>query len=104
MRLECLRRVEVMAVAAAPAERGSFCALESAEVDAALFQRLQLVDGIVGADDTDDAHLGEMARRRRKKSRRAAENVVRSPERRLHGIERYGANNQNRDSALSRLG
>ena len=62
MRLQGLGRVEVVAVAASPAKRVSIRSLQATEIHAALFQRLELFDGVIGSDDADDAHLGKKTR------------------------------------------
>ena len=71
VRLERLRRVEIVAVAAAPAERLARRLLESRHVHAARAQRLELLHRVVVADDADELHGREVARRRREERRRS---------------------------------
>src|SRR6266550_1161163 len=103
MRLESLSGVEIVPITSPPAERATFGALQAAEVDTALLQRLELLDWIIGADDADDAHLGEVACRCGKESRGATEDIVRPSERSLHRVECHRANNEDRHSCLYRL-
>src|SRR3989449_4482422 len=53
--LESLSRVEIVAVTPPPSKRASLSPFETAEVDATLLQRLQLVDRIIRSYDADDA-------------------------------------------------
>src|SRR5947207_13680850 len=103
MCLEGLGRVEIVSIASPPAERATFGALQAAEVDTALLQRLELLYWIIGANDADDAHLREVACRCGKESRGAAEDIVRPSERSLDRVECHRANNEDRHSCLYRL-
>ncbi len=98
--LECLRGIEIVSVATTPAKRLPLGALQSAEVDATLLERVELFDGIVGTYHADNAHLREMACRRGEESRRAAEDIVRLSEWRFNGVERDRANYQYGHSCL----
>src|SRR5690348_5561356 len=91
MRLERLGHIQVMAIATAPAEGPSFGTLESREIDAEPRHRLELVHRIIVADDADELHACEMARRRREKRRRATEDVLGFPEGRFDGVQGDGA-------------
>ena len=86
--LEGLGDVQVVAIAPAPTERSSLGVFESREIDTALRQRLELLHGVITADDADELHAAEMTRGRREERRRAAKDVLGFAERRLHRIER----------------
>ena len=89
MCLESFRGAQIVTVAAAPTKRIAIRALETAEVDAPLFQGLQLVDRIIRSDDTDNAYLSEMACGCSEESSGAAKYIVGLAERRLYGVERH---------------
>src|SRR5207237_4147976 len=57
MRLERLRHVEVVTIAAAPAERATLRVLDAGEVDRPILERAgQLVERVIVAHDADDLH------------------------------------------------
>src|SRR6202022_1232682 len=73
VRLECLGGIQIVAIPPAPTERRSLGPFETAEIDAALLQWIQFRHRIIGSDDPDHAHLGEMACRCGEESRGSAE-------------------------------
>jgi hypothetical protein len=94
--LQCFRDVEVVTIPAAPAKGRSVGLLEPGDVDRPRREgALQFVERKVGADHADELHRREVARRRREERTGPAEDVVRAPERRLDGIERHGADDEN---------
>ena len=96
VRLERLGRVEVVAVAAAPAERlarrparGRPSRRRASRSGSQLFHR------IVVADDADQLHRRQVAGRRGEEVAGPAEHVVRLAERGFDGVERDGADDEN---------
>src|SRR5439155_7184971 len=96
VRLQRLRRVEIVAIATAPAERVTGGLLEPGHVDAACAERLELLHRVVVADDSDELHRRQVARRGGEEDARAAKDVVGLPERSFDGVERDGADDENR--------
>ena len=85
-----MRLVEVVIVAALPAEGGAAGALQAAEVDVPACQQLQVLLGEIIADDAHQPHPVEEAGRIGKINRRAAERLLGRAEGSLDGIERDG--------------
>ena len=73
VRLERLGRVEIVPIAAAPAERVARRLLQPRHVHAARPQRLELLHRVVVADDADELHGRQMARRGGEEGAGAAE-------------------------------
>jgi hypothetical protein len=93
--LQRLRGIQVVPIPPPPPKRRALRLFEPREVDPSFGERLQLVERIVGADDTDQLHGRQVTRRRGKKVRRAAEYVIRLSEGSLDGVEGDGADYEN---------
>ena len=89
LRVDRLRDLHVRVVATCPEERpvaGDL--LDVFDVDPARLEDGELLGAEVVADHADDPHVGEEACRKREVRRRAAEDALAPPERRLDGVER----------------
>ena len=81
-----------MTIAAAPAERFALRVFEAGEIDAALRERIELLNRVVVADHADELHRRLMTRARGEVHGRAAEDIVGAAEQGLDGIECDAAN------------
>jgi hypothetical protein len=86
-----------------PPERAPFHLLEAGEVDAPPGERLQLLHGIVVADDAHELHRREAGGRRGKEGRGAAKDLVGLAERGLDRIQRDGADDEKGHGKRSRV-
>ena len=95
LRVERLRDLHVLVVAAGPEERApADDALEVVRVDPARCEDVELVVAEVLADDADDADVGEEARREREVRRSPAEDALALAERGLERVERDRADDR----------
>ena len=92
--LEGLGRVEVVAIAAPPAERLALHLLQTGEVDAACLEGLELLDRIVAADHANELDRGLVRGRGGEVVRGPTEDVVGFAERGLDGIKGDGADDE----------
>ena len=92
LRVERMRRVEVVVVPSAPEERAAARdPLDVCDVDPVVREDAKLLVAEVVADDPDHPDVGEEARSEREVRRRAAEQALARAEGRLDGVERDGA-------------
>src|SRR6185312_7419428 len=86
-RFERLGGVEIVAIAAAPAERFAFGTFESGKVDTARRERVEFLDREVVADDADQLDRGLVTGARGEIHGGAAEDIVGFAEGSFDGIE-----------------
>ena len=82
-----LRLVQVIAIGTTPAERLALRPLQATSVDVVLAEDLLLLSAEVFSDHGHDSHLCEVARRQRKISGRAAQNILHAARGRSDVIE-----------------
>ena len=101
-----MRDLHVVVVAALPEEGlRAGDALDVGRVDALGVEAVELVRAEVVADDADDAHVREHARRDREVRRGTAEDALAAAERRLERVERDRADDgDGHTDAAPRLG
>jgi hypothetical protein len=95
LRVERVRGVEIEVVAPAPEEGAAGGDdFQIVRVDLVLAEDAELVSPEVAADDADDPHVREEARREREVRGRAAEHPLALAERGFHRVERDGADDE----------